>query len=362
MKRLDVKIESVRSFLFYHEGIIYLTGSIRSSDRNVCYWSKQGSKLLVENGVIPTLREENGYILLYFPDKSIIIKREFELVEIRDFSVDIFFPNNDFVGYKRENDGHTFRCYYSMKEKSIKWKIYDKLLYPMLIDELLIYWKITDKEVYIAAISLAFGSELWQFSLSSLPPYEVYGEQHPSELSHIIGLYNNLLWVDIGGWRLIAIDIITGELIHQMDPLPVLLGMEREERSYFTYSRIHLDKENGLLKILANRYYVEFNLNSLKATLKKDFGAKWSESWSITRCTFYQSEPSKLFFCGHYKSIAMTPNAFGIFDIEKAEIIWFETQKGDAGFIEPPQVNDKILAVRDSNSNLLIYDRDESDI
>jgi hypothetical protein len=82
-------------------------------------------------------------------------------------------------------------------------------------------------------------------------------------------VYDNLLWVNIGGWRLIALDIITGELIHQMDPLPVLLGMERKERSHVSISRMHLDKENGLLKIFAHRYYIEFNLNSLKATLKR---------------------------------------------------------------------------------------------
>jgi hypothetical protein len=357
MKRLDVKIESVRYFLFYHEGIIYLTGSI--DNRDVCYWSKQGSKLLVENSVIPSFQEENKYILLYFPDKPIIINRELEFVEMQDFYVKIFFSNNDFVGYKRENDGRNSLCYYSMKERSIKWKTYDNLLYPMLIGELLICKKKIVKEVYIAAISLTSGSELWQFSLSSLPPYEVYEEQHPSKLSHIIGVYDNLLWVDIGGWRLIAIDLITGELMHQTDPLPVLLGMERKERSHFTYSRIHLDKENGLLKILAHRYYMEFNLSTLKAILKKDFGAIWPESWRITRSIFYQSEPSKLFFCGHYKSTVMTPNAFGIFDTEKAEVIWFETQKDDAGFIEPPQVNDKMLAIRDSNSNLLIYDREK---
>jgi hypothetical protein len=65
-----------------------------------------------------------------------------------------------------------------------------------------------------------------------------------------------------------------------------------------------------------------------------------------------------LFFCGYFQEIH-SPNAFGIFDTEKAEIIWSETTKDDLGyFYNPPQANDKLLAVLDDKHNLLVYERD----
>jgi hypothetical protein len=63
-----------------------------------------------------------------------------------------------------------------------------------------------------------------------------------------------------------------------------------------------------------------------------------------------------LFFSGHYKDQG-APNAFGIFDTEKMEIVWYDTRKPDGGyFYNPPQANDKYLAILDDKHNLLIYD------
>lgn len=213
------------------------------------------------------------------------------------------------------------------------------------------------REELILFIDIEFNL-VWQFNVKNLAQYkEISGELCTPRVEQIIGIYNDLLWIHIGGFRLIALNVATGELIYQTETIPVLSGLSKEEGYHFNLRIIHLDEQSGVLKMFAHRYYIEFDINRMQAVVKKDFGKGMEDAWRIMRSVFYQSEPNKLFFCGCYKALR-NPNAFGIFDTEKAEIIWYETKKPDEGFFyNPPQANDKLLVALDDQQNLFIYDR-----
>ncbi|MDR0543289.1 MAG: hypothetical protein LBH19_13905 [Dysgonamonadaceae bacterium] len=212
----------------------------------------------------------------------------------------------------------------------------------------------------IFCIDINNGDIIWQFSISDFPSYinGFYREQ-AADIKQIIGVYNNILWVHVGGWNLVGIDINTGKKVHHITDMLDLLGLDKDERRYFDFETIHLNEKQGILKVFAHRYYFEIDLNILQGEIKKDFGRTWEESWRIKRSTCYQEYPNLLFFSGYYKNVD-NPNAFGIFDTEKAEVIWHDTTKDNLGyFYNPPQANDKLLAVLDDKHNLLIYDRED---
>ncbi|WP_101688942.1 hypothetical protein [Dysgonomonas massiliensis] len=202
------------------------------------------------------------------------------------------------------------------------------------------------------------GTEIWQFSISDFPYYiNHFGEERKPEIEQIIGIYNNILWVYASQNSFLGIDIVTGNLVYHIEDIPSFLGLQGDSRLGFSVYTIHLDQNAGVLKSFAFRYYFEVDLNTLTGKMKRDFG-KWEDGWRINRSSFRQEEPNLLFFSGMYKLVDTTPNAFGIFDTEKAEIIWHETRKEGQGFFNKPiQVNEKLLAVLDDECNLIIYER-----
>jgi hypothetical protein len=79
------------------------------------------------------------------------------------------------------------------------------------------------------------------------------------------------------------------------------------------------------------------------------------------RYSTYYPNDKNLYFCGFYNKSGI-PNIFGIFDTEKAEVVWYDMKKEDGGaFYNPPQANEQYLAILDDKHNLLIYDREKDE-
>ena len=190
-------------------------------------------------------------------------------------------------------------------------------------------------------------SIIWQFSISDFPNYiSGFGREEKADIKHIIGVYNTILWVHIGGFRLIGIDIETGKQVHYIEDV-----VKGDEQNNF------LDVTNGILKTLSFDYYAEFDLRTL--VFRKQTTIKHKENIKIRASNFYEGD-RYLYFCGYHNNKFDKPNTFGIFDTEKAKIVWYDTTKDDLGyFYNPPQANDKLLAVLDDKHNLLVYDRTE---
>jgi hypothetical protein len=205
----------------------------------------------------------------------------------------------------------------------------------------------------------------WKFSVTDFPNYlnGFYREQK-ADIKQIIGMYNNILWVHVGGFRLVGIDVKIGKQTNYIEDMAYHLGLTKEERRHFDFASygnsIHLDENTGILKAFAHRYYIEIDLKNLQGKVKKDFGEDWRTSWRIKNSIYYQKYSDLLFFSGYYKNMDKQPNGFGVFDTGKSEILWYDTHKNDGGyFYTPPQANDKLLAILDDKYNLLVYNRED---
>lgn len=220
----------------------------------------------------------------------------------------------------------------------------------------------TDNKVIpiVFCVNIQTGELLWHFSISDFPNYlNGFFREQAADIKQIIGLYNNVLWLYVGGWHLVGLDIDTGKKVHHIENVLDLLGLDSKSRLHVNLDdTMHLDEHQGILKVFAHRYYFEINLTTLEGNLKKDFGPTWNPDWRIRRSNYYPAYPNLLFFCGYYQAMD-APNAFGIFDTEKAEIVWYDTSKDDLGyFYDPPQANDTLFAIMDDQHHLLVYERD----
>ena len=209
--------------------------------------------------------------------------------------------------------------------------------------------------------SLNMGEELWQFSLS-LIPNNIPDEDKHAELVSFLGIYKNILWILITDTRLIGLNIETGILLHEIH-LCESLGLQPQTTESYTFSLgdIHLDQEKGSIKGFAHRYYWELDLNNLQAEIKVDFGAVTSHSWRIKKSKFYKADKN-LYFTGA-KNGETFDRAIGIFDTEKLEITWYDEPLGEGRylFFTDIQANDKLLGALDSEQNLRIYERLETE-
>jgi len=203
------------------------------------------------------------------------------------------------------------------------------------------------------------GNLLWQFSLSDFPTYKNHrGEDIEAKIQKIIGVYNNILWLYISARHLVGIDVETGKKIHHIEDIAEFVGLKGEEKHYLSGRDYHLDEQQGKIKALVFRYYVEINLNTLKGEVKKDFGENFQTSWRITRSQFYEGDDN-LYFVGAKNGEAVL-RAVGIFDTKKYEVIWYDEplkEKKFLFFVGTPQANEKYLGILDSENNLRIYEK-----
>jgi hypothetical protein len=265
-----------------------------------------------------------------------------------------------FLDYDKEYN--TYINVIDLNFQTVIWRIKDTFRDFQIVDDK--YIVLIDKQ-YITVFNFFKNIEIWRFLITHFPNYlnDFYREQE-ADIKQIIGIYNQILWVHVGGFRLVGIDVKTGKQTHYIEDMAYHLGLTKEERRHFDFASygnsIHLDENAGILKAFAHRYYVEIDLKNLQGKVKKDFGEDWRTSWRIKNSIYYQKYSDLLFFSGYYKNMDKQPNGFGVFDTGKSEILWYDTHKNDGGyFYTPPQANDKLLAILDDKHNLLVYNRED---
>jgi outer membrane protein assembly factor BamB len=302
-------------------------------------------KILLENVIIPSFKILRHCVVAYSPQKSIIIGNDFQILEYKGFIIKDILRTSDFLSDRIIDNDTRYLCLYCVDNNCIKWTL-DKNVYFLIAHKDIAVCEQDDTD--IIAIDINNGTELWQFSISDFPNYiNGFFREQEADIKQILGVYDKLLWVHVGGSWLIGIDVETGKLVHRMENI-----MRGDSKHNF------LDTTNGILKTLGYNYYAEFDLKTLQ--FRKQTTIQNVDNIRIRASNFYEGD-KHLYFCGYYNNEFDVPNIFGIFDTEKAEIIWHNTTKDDMGyFYNPPQANDKLLAVLDDKHNLLIYDREDT--
>ncbi|MDR1730201.1 MAG: hypothetical protein LBR52_06025 [Prevotellaceae bacterium] len=336
----------------------------RNKDNNeTIYVDSELNKIWESNQLNGSCILLKSQIMLFASGReTIIVNKENGIIQK---SIPISYLNHYFniiIGRNKKNKEKRSIIAYDYNSDCVIWEK-EIIVSISLISDNFFFCTAFNERMIIQSLIYCFnvldGNVLWQFSISDFSPYkDIWGKDQPAKINQIIGVYNNVLWILVSEFRLIGIDVETGKLIHHIENILDFLGLDKEEKQHVNLSdTIHLNEKQGVLKAFAHRFYFEIDLNRLTGQVKKDFGAIWKDSWRIKHSNYYQEYPNLLFFCGYYKNMDVS-NAFGFFDTEKAEIIWYDTTKDDLGyFYNPPQANDKLLAILDDKHNLLVYER-----
>jgi hypothetical protein len=308
---------------------------------NIISFSEKKCLGIIENACDIYNFENNIIVVEDYYGKAFIIdahgikpflQNKYSISQIWENYAIVYWDNADSIGY--------FGIF-NMRNNNLIYEKEDYMNRKILSSTELVCYNKTE----LFYINYIMNLTLWQFSIQDFPPYiNGFFREQEADIKQIIGVYNNLLWIHVGGFRLVGIDINTGKMIHLIKD--VLKG---ENGNNF------LDIKNGTLKTLSYDYYAEFDLQTLQ--FRKQTTVKSEADIKIRASSFYE-EDNYLYFCGYHNNKFDKPTAFGIFDTELAEIIWYDTTKDDSGyFYNPPQANDKLLAILDDKHNLLVYER-----
>jgi hypothetical protein len=295
-----------------------------------------------------SIRNEGVFILFEYDEgKEIVVDLELQEIIELDKSFYVHHYHKDFFIYTKSQS--IFEPKFLGRGERISkisfdtiWEINDykggKI--ELVVNNLVL--TLDEKNIYTYHIDT--GKEIWSFSLEGFPclMHAHKCEWVEPEIFEIIGIYNSLLWILLVDCSMVAVDINTGVMKHHIDS-PLALSNQVN----------HLDQKNGIIKVLVGNYYREFNLITLK-TEEYEF----QETLLIHKSTFYEGD-RYMYFCARKNTVGF-PNSFGIFDTKKKEIVWHEEAKGEEQyFFKPPQANEKLIGILDSNKILHIYNKND---
>ncbi|MFK7749081.1 MAG: hypothetical protein AB8B65_11865 [Kordia sp.] len=192
-----------------------------------------------------------------------------------------------------------------------------------------------DKIIYFDS---KLSDEICCFSLTELPLVI----KSKNALVEILGIYSNTLWLHFKGLQLIGLDLNKSEI--KFNSCDVLLGGE-------TFGNNFLDKENGLIKILANNIYREFDLHHLIITKNTEI----KQDFYISNSTHIIGDDNLYFTARLEKGFT---NIFGVFDTVKCEILIYKKVDftiATNSIYSSLYASKSCIAVLDKENSLYIY-------
>ncbi len=323
------KFKNVRNFNIQKDNIIIIDKS----------FSVRTNKCFVKIDNASDIYAKDNYIIIVedYYGKGYLVDNNCNISNFLNHTYSISKMSENYVLlYKDEGDSTTYGVYDLIQNKLLFTE--DHYLGRDIISDYLVgFW---NSSIFFR--NIRNGELIWEYSLSDFPNYlDSFHNELPMDVQQIAGIYNSFLWIHLGGDRLIALDIYTGELKHHLENIPKSL-----------YGNNHLNSKEGIIQILHYHKYLEFDLNTLTLLEKYE-----NKNFFFRNSNYYQND-SNLYFCG-VKNWPNEdwPNSFGIFDTKKLKVTWLEEQKENEGkFFNPPLVNEKQLAILDDMDNLLVFD------
>ena len=194
---------------------------------------------------------------------------------------------------------------------------------------------------------------LWQFDLLQLGSFKLAGNILDYKVISFVGIWKNMLWVQLNNTRLIALDINNGEklfdqILYQTLNLP--------HRNLFISMHLKDDK----LHWLAANAYVQIDLKTLTPVLKKDYYSLPDDKKIFFSHSSLQQD--KLYFTGKHGTNSFFPYLWGVFDIQKNEILWLKDmrdvlEKKDFLKNEAPKVSQDKVYVLTHKGLLHIFEK-----
>lgn len=170
-----------------------------------------------------------------------------------------------------------------------------------------------------------------------------YGYTGRTSIKKVLGIYKDCLWLQLPDSRLWKLDLYTGALVEEV------------EHEYFCVHQetISFDTSKGAIIILGFDLYAYYDVDQ-KQIIKELI---LPDTVRVIKSHFLKNNKIA-FICK--TTACFASNAYGIFDMEKEEILFQgEMIESEGYFYELPQVNDELFTILDAKGNLIIHRLDD---
>jgi hypothetical protein len=230
-----------------------------------------------------------------------------------------------------------------------------------------IYWINNDYFIYkssdltIKVLNNISGKLLWEYTFTENNYETLFKDIIKIGIQHILGIYNNILWIVLDNGELHGLDINTGEHMHTI----TYAVNDDEDKAFYNQYNItnlgrycQLDTEGGKIFGLRFQNYYEIDLNSSSPQrIKYDMSNEMSKHNMQADFMGYEwnTDGQEIFFCDTQKGI------IAIFDRIEKKITWsykLDIPKEGIGQIKDIQYKNNRLYVLDRYSTLHIFGRE----
>jgi len=196
------------------------------------------------------------------------------------------------------------------------------------------------------------GNILWHFDISQFGQWKNFEDQDRNyEVEQFVGVSGGCLYVLLSNFKLIALHVETGELLHQLN-LGEIFALE--PRNWLSYSsKMHLDKVNNRIIWLSSATLLHIDLANFSAKLIKDFFNVPIENLWRFKCSNFQEQ--QLLFTAQQGREGGDPDIVGIMNPDTGEIDWQYQIQNTEGLYEEPQLANNKLYVRSLDNDLYIF-------
>ncbi len=205
----------------------------------------------------------------------------------------------------------------------------------------------------ISLFSFPNAINIWNFNLSSLGTYQNdINESHPFTVNKFVGIWNNLLLVQLNGYSLLALDVNTGELVKHI-PLKTTLDLPQGQ---YLIDEPNMHLVNDSIIWLSNQHLIHIELNNWDIQTKAiNHNLPREQEWRCFKNTYFDG---LLYFVADYGWQYVTPSWIGVMNAQTGEVLWKQQLEKTGGLPEAPQVNEKNLYIRTAKGDLHIFERE----
>jgi len=273
-------------------------------------------------------------------------KKEFDFIK----GISLIINENDIIyGYYSDDYTAQYRTRINLETNEKKWTIESYFGNGEILENYL-YASCTNNR--ICKIDLDNPEHpIWQFNLNQFGTYRQAGDDLAYEVVQFIGIWQNLILVQLTNARLIALDINTGELLQdiEINKTNPLTGV-----FYDTYIKMHLVDDKIIW--LTNQTLIHINLISFTPEIIKEYYSLPKENqWRFMHNTYHNG---KIYFTADYAWQYVTPSYVGVMEAQTGNVLWSEQLKNTGGLPEAPKVTDDKLYIRTNNKELHIFGKE----
>ncbi|GIJ92899.1 hypothetical protein CAPN001_21210 [Capnocytophaga stomatis] len=199
------------------------------------------------------------------------------------------------------------------------------------------------------------GNILWHFPLQTLPnnPHDDnYNKTSDWEVKAFIGVLTGKLWVALNHHTIIALDIKTGELVHQIHDIPNFKCAWLPSAIPLSEAT-QIDKKNNKLVGFMWEFYWEINPTNGEIQLwdlSNDFLAQKIRN-DVSKFVLMDKN---IYFASYFDS------KIGIFDTETKQIVWNYTFS-DGDRIMDIQASEHLIGALSAGKTLYIFEKENNE-